>query len=569
MKKIFNILFGGRFWLLKTLFVLAIINIAATQVHSRLDLTAEKRFTLSYGTKKILRNLKEPVNVQVFLQGNLPSAFKKMAASTSDILNAFKEEAGNNVNFEFVDPSTTMDGTDIKFSDSLPQLGFVPLNLTSQREDGQEQQLVFPYAYVRTEENAVPVTLYKGKTPMVSFQETSNAESLLEYQFASAIVNATQAQKHIVAYATGNGEPEQLSTYDLVENVLSPNYQLYTFNLETQPFVPAEFEVLMIVKPTKTFTDQQKLKIDQFVMRGGKLMVFMDKLNAELDSLGIGSGRVVAYDRDLQLNDLLFKYGARVNSDLVMDLQCDVLPFDVNGNGQFELLPWNYFLVMEPGGQSSITKNLGYVSGKFVNSIDTVGEDNIKKTVLLHSSPNARTIATPAIISGAENEIAQQSEKYKKANIPTAVLLEGKFESLYARRMMQWMKDSLAKYEVPYNQAAVEDGKIIVVADGDVILNGVVKGNQPISMGMNAYTYGTQREFPFANRDFLLNSLSYLLDNSGLSESRSKEIVPRLLDTKLVQAEEDNWKLINIISPILLILGFAFVYNFLRKRKYQ
>jgi gliding-associated putative ABC transporter substrate-binding component GldG len=304
-------------------------------------------------------------------------------------------------------------------------------------------------------------------------------------------------------------------------------------------------------------------------MRGGKLMLFMDKLNAELDSLGLGAGRVVAYDRDLQLNDLLFKYGARVNPDLVMDLQCDVLPFDVNGNGQFELLPWNYFLVMEPGSQSSITKNLGYVSGKFVNSIDTVGEDYIKKTVLLHSSPNARTIATPAIISGAENEIAAQSERYNKANIPTAVLLEGKFESLYARRMMQWMRDSLAKYQVPYTQAAVEDGKIIIVADGDVVLNGVVKGGQPISMGMNSYTYGTQREFPFANKDFLLNCLSYMLDNNGLSESRNKEIVPRLLDNKLVQAEENNWKLINIALPVILIIIFAYIYNFLRRRKYK
>lgn len=569
MKKIGYVLFNGKFWLLKSLLILAVINIAATQLHTRLDLTAEKRFTLSYGTKKILKELKEPVNIQVYLEGNLPAAFKKMAATTADILTEFKEIAGNNISIEFIDPTTTMDGTEIKFSDTLTQLGLIPINLTSQREDGQEQQLVFPYAYISTANNAAPVTLYKGKTPRVSFQETSNAESLLEYQFASAIANVTLEQKHVVAYATGNGEPEQLNTYDLVENVLSPNYKLFTFNLETQPFVPDEFEVLIIVKPTKPFTDQQKLKIDQFVMRGGKLMLFMDKLNAELDSLGLGAGRVVAYDRDLQLNDLLFKYGARVNSDLVMDLQCDVLPFDVNGNGQFELLPWNYFPVMEPGSQSSITKNLGYVSGKFVNSIDTVGEDYIKKTVLLHSSPNARTIATPAIISGSENEFKPQSEKYNKANIATAVLLEGKFESLYARRMMQWMKDSLAKYQVPYTQTAAEEGKIIVVADGDVVLNGVVKGSQPISMGMNAYTFGTQREFPFANKDFLLNCMSYMLDDTGLSESRSKEIVPRLLDTKLVKAEENNWKLIIIALPVILIIIFAFIYNFLRGKKYK
>ncbi len=569
MKRIGKYLSTGRFWLLKILLVLAIINVAATKFHGRIDLTAEKRFTLSSGTIKILKAVKEPVNIQVFLQGNLPAAFKKMAASTSDILSEFKGVAGSNLTFEFINPSSKIAGTSITYADSLPQLGFVPINLTSQREDGQEQQLVFPYAQVSSGTSAAPVTLYKGKTPMVSFQETSNAESLLEYQLVSAVVNATQTQKHIVAYATGNGEPEQLNTYDLVENVLSKNYQLFTFNLETQPFVPEQFEVLLIVKPTKTFTDQQKLKLDQFVTRGGKLMVFIDKLNAELDSLGLGDGRVVAYDRDLQLNDLLFKYGARINSDLVMDLQCDVLPFDVNGNGQFELLPWNYFLVMEPGTQSSITKNLGYVSGKFVNSIDTVGDGTIKKTILLQSSANARTISTPAIISGSENEIAPQSEKYRKADIPTAVLLEGKFESLYYRRMMQWMKDSLQKYNVPFNPVAAENGKIIVVADGDVILNGVVKGSQPIAMGMNSYTYGTQREFPFANRDFLLNAMSYMLDDAGVSESRSKEIVPRLLDTKKVKAEEGLWKIINIALPIALIFIFALIYNFTRMRKYR
>lgn len=295
--------------------------------------------------------------------------------------------------------------------------------------------------------------------------------------------------------------------------------------------------------------------------------MFQDKLEAELDSLKSMSNQVVAFDRNLALDDLLFKYGARINPDLVMDLQCDFLPFVVNGSEQMEYLHWNYFPLFDSKSNHLINKNLGLVAGKFVNSIDTVEAAGIKKTVLLSSSPNSRTIATPALISGKENINAAEDEKYKKSNIPVAVLLEGKFQSLYSNRVSQAMKDSLEKYGAFFQQQALTDNKIIVVADGDMVLNSVQK-NEPLPMGVNPYTYGSQYQYEFANKDFLQNCLDYLINPSGLAEAKAKDYTLRLLDTKKITEQKTTWQLINIAVPVLLVFLFAVIYQWRRKRKY-
>jgi ABC-2 type transport system permease protein len=459
-------------------------------------------------------------------------------------------------------------GTAISYADTLSAMGLLPINLTSQVKEGQQQQFVYPVALVHYNDKTLPVILYQGKTPLINFQELNSAEALLEYKFANAISKITQAEKTMIGYSSGNGEPMDYSIYDLVENNLNIDYKLSLFNVNKQSFVPLDFKVLVIVKPTQPFSEAAKLILDQYVMNGGKILIFADRLNAEMDSLQI-KNEVVAYDRGLQLNDLMFKYGIRINADLVMDLQCDYLPFDVNGNGQFDLLPWNYFPVLESRSNHPINKNLGFVSGRFVNSIDTVDAEGIKKTILLSSSVNARKIASPALISGKENVAAPQDEKFKTANIPVAVLLEGKFTSLYANRTSQAMRDSIAAYGGSFLPQCLTGNKMIVVADGDVVLNSVVKGNQPIPMGMNPYTYGTQREFPFANKDFLQNCIDYLINENDLSEAKGKDYVVRLLDTKKVNEQKTMWQVINIAIPVLVVILFAIIFQWFRKRKYS
>jgi ABC-2 type transport system permease protein len=564
---VFNKIWASKLWLLITIIFLIAVNWLASIYHTRIDFTNEKRFTLSKPTKKILKSLDDNVVVDVFLKGEFPSGFKKLAGSTTEILSEFKEIAGSKLQYNFISPDDEMTGTTVKWGDTLTALGLYPINLKSQLKAGEQQQLVYPIAMVHYKEGVLPVNLYSGNKTFISPSELNSAEALMEFKFADAINKLAHQNKPMLAYSVGNGEPTGDNTYDLVENTLRRDYNVFTFNLNTQPVIPDTFKLLLIVKPTKTFTDEAKLKIDQFVMRGGKLLMFADKLEAELDSLRSMNNQVVAYDRNLALDDLLFKYGARINPDLVMDLQCDYLPFVVNGSEQMDFLHWNYFPLFESKSNHLINKNVGLVSGKFVNSIDTVEAEGIKKTILLSSSPNSRIIATPAIISGKENVNAPEDAQFKKTNIPVAVLLEGKFQSLFNNRLSQAQNDSLTKYGAVFNRQCLIDNKIIVVADGDILLN-AVQQNQPLPMGMNPFTYGSKYQYEFANKAFLQNCLDYLVNPSDLSEAKAKDYTLRLLDTKKITAQKTTWQLINIAVPILIVFLFAVIYQWRRKRKY-
>lgn len=568
----FNRIWNTRLWLPLTIVLLVGINWLASLYHARMDFTDEKRFTLSGSTKKILQKLDDVVQVDVFLKGDFPSGFRKLTNSSNEILSELKEVAGKKLQYRFISPDENVEGANIKWGDSLANAGLYPINLKSQVKAGEQQQLLYPIALVHYKDNVLPVVLFEQKGFDVkksyadAMKDLNSAEALMEYKFADAIFRASQTTKPMVAYAVGNGQPQDVRIYDLAENVLRQDYNLQQFNLATLPLIPDTFKLLIIVKPTEKFTDEEKLKIDQFVMRGGKLLLFMDRLNAEMDSLRI-KNEVIAYDRGLELNDLLFRYGVRVNPDLVMDLQCDFLPFDVNGNGQFDFLHWNYFPLFESRSNHLINKNLGLVSGRFVNSVDTVEAEGIRKTVLLSSSASSRIIATPALISGRENVNEPENDKFKKAGIPVAVLLEGKFSSLYRNRVSQAMTDSLQKFGAMYIPQSIVDNKIIVVADGDMVLNSVSK-NEPLPMGVNPLTVGSQYQYQFANRDFLQNCLDYLLNSSGLSEAKAKDYTLRLLDSKKVIAQKTTWQLINTAGPVILIILFAFVFQFIRKRKY-
>ncbi len=563
----FRKILHNKFWLPIILVLLFVLNWAASLFHARIDLTNENRFTLSTPTKKLLKKINEPIMVDVFLKGNYPSGFKQLASSTKDLLQEFKEIAGNKIQNNFISPDDVMPNTEIKYGDTLSGLGLYPINLTSQVKEGQQQQFVYPFAMLHYKDKTQLVELYKGKTPLINFTELNSAEALLEYKLADAVAKIIQTEKTIVGYAIGNGEPMNYNTYDLIENVLKQDYKLFTFDLNAPKFLPAEMKVLVIVKPTIGFSDEEKLKLDQYVINGGKLLLFGDRLSAEMDSMQTKKGEVTALDRNLKINDLLFNYGVRINADLLMDLQCDFLPFDVNGNGQFELLPWNYFPVMDSKNNHPINKGLGFVSGQFVNSLDTVDAEGIKKTVILSSSANARTIGSPAVISNKENVNAPEDAKFKRANIPTAILLEGKFRSMFANRLTQAMSDSLQQYNASFLPQCISNNKIIVVGDGDIVLNSLYKGNQ-IPMGMNKYTFGTQREFPFANKEFVQNCLDYLVNENDLSEAKAKDYVVRLLDTKKTEEQKTFWQVINIIVPISIVLLFAIIFQWLRKRKY-
>lgn len=558
--------------------VLAVGGVFAAQwLPGSLDLTAENRFSISQPTQQVLANLPAPVQVTVLLQGEkLPAGFKKLQKTTADFLANCKNISGNQLQYQFVSSETFV-------NDSLA----FPLNDTAKREwlkanavmqnqaekGGTRASFTYPLALVEANGNFETINLLKGQgnkgflnpnATQLQAEIINSAEAQLEYNFVAAIQKLLQPVPPIVAYAMGNGQPDGPETYDL-RQTLSNQYRFYLLNLQQQPFISDSIKVLMLVKPTQAFSDADKLKIDQYLLRGGRVLFLLDALHAGMDSL-ISSGKdFTAFSRNLGLDDLLFRYGVRVNHDLVTDKQSDVLPQNVGslgGQPQIEMLPWPYFPLLYSNSNHPVAKNLDAVVMQFPNSIDTVQAEGIKKEVLLTTSNTSRITGAPAIITVEILKQMEAAAAYKQKEIPLAVLLEGKFKSLYANRLSSAITDSLQAAQRPFLPVGQENGKILITGDGDWVLNGMGRKG-PLTMGENPYT-----QYQFANKDFLLNAIEWLTDETGIMASRSKQFTLRLLDPKRLEDEKTGWQWLNIGLPLLLVLLAGLVFNWRRQKRF-
>jgi ABC-2 type transport system permease protein len=564
MNKLLRTRYG---WVIMLLIIIA-VNYLFSFIRFRADLTAEKRFTLSEATKDMLGKLDDRVDITLLMAGDMPAGFKKLAGSSADMLSEFKAIASNNISFRIQKPGENVpDSSKPVVMDSLRSLGINATNVKAQTKEGegQEEQLVYPGAVIRYKDRALGIDFLQGQNFQDGLNSLNNAEALLEYKFASAIFKITQDSVPLVGYLTGNGEPVDYRVYDLIEKTLRPNYAFRIIPVDSVAAIPPIFNALLIVKPTRKFNDSQKLKIDQYIMNGGKAIWMIDNLYASLDSLQRSEGQFIAFDMGLNLEDQLFRYGVRINQDLVQDLQCDKIPSVIGNTGdkpQIQLLPWPYFPLLRNTTGHPIAKNLDYVAAQFPQSIDTVKADGVKKTILLSSSTESRILNTPALVEWASVRNEEDLKKFTRSNIPVVVLLEGKFQSLYSNRLTQTMGDSLAAAGLPF-KASVNNGKMIVAADGDLVLNAINQTEGPLQMGTNLYT-----RQQYANREFLLNSMEYLVGNMGILETRGKDYTLRLLDKSKYEDSKSMWQLINILLPVVFVMVLIAVYQNLRKRKY-
>ncbi|MET0242904.1 MAG: gliding motility-associated ABC transporter substrate-binding protein GldG [Flavitalea sp.] len=564
-------LLSSKYWWLYLLIILIGVNYLASQFHYRVDLTEEKRYTLSEPTKKLLRGLNDQVSITFFLDGEMPAPFKNLSNEAKELLQEFRELGKGNVVLKFSRPGEGLDDTArinyIKYlNDSL---GLKPMNVQVQQSKGeaQEERMVYPGAVISYKDNDIAVNLLEGQSMTGGYQTLNNAEALLEYRFANAIQKLTTEKVPVIGYLLGNGELYNYNVYDLVERTLKPRYGFGFVPVDSVPVIPKDFDAIMIVKPTKAFTDDQKIKIDQYVMQGGKVIWLVDQLYAEMDSLARSQSDFIAFDRGLNLDDILFKYGVRINQDLVQDIKCDKLPQVVGNYGdkpQVELLPWPYFPLLASYTGHPISKNLDDVLSIFPNSIDTVKAEGIKKTVLLATSSASRSLGTPAIVTLNSAKTKEEVQSFNRSNIAVAVLLEGKFNSLYSNRIGKAKADSLAAIGQPFRNNAEAENKMIVVSDADLVSNVFTQKDGPLSMGENQFT-----GYKFANQDFILNCVEYLTNPSGILEARGKDFTLRLLDPKLVDSDKGFWQVINIAVPMAIIVIFGAVYQFIRRRKYQ
>jgi len=566
-------LLSSKYWWVFILIALIAVNYIASQIHFRYDLTQEKRYTLSQPTKQLLEGLNDPVSITVFLKGDMPAGFKKLSNSTDEILQEFKNWGKSNIQYRFIKPGEDLDDSSKNsFIIHLDSLGLSPTNVKVQAKAGesQEERLVYPGALISYQGREAAIDLLKGQSAYGGTNSLNNAEALLEYKFASAIQKLSNDTVPLIGYLSGNGEPLTLKVYDLIENTLKSNYRFGIVHIDSFKLIPPDFDAIVIVKPTLKFTDEQKLKLDQYIMYGGKVIWMIDNLYAEMDSLRRKQGDFIAFDRGLNLDDQLFKYGSRINKDLVQDLQSDQIPQVVGNYGgqpQIEILPWPYFPLLTTNNEHPITKNLDNVLSIFPNSIDTIRVSGIKKTILLSTSANARSLSTPAIVSLNSLQTEEDMKTFNQKNIPVTVLLEGKFSSIFSNRISSALADTLAKmYGQPFLPSSQFDNKMIISSDADLVMNEVTQSRDPqkTPMGWNQYTQRT-----YANKDFFLNCLEYLVNPSGILETRSKDFTLRLLDPKKVEASRTKWQLINIAVPILGVLIFGFIYQALRRKKYQ
>jgi ABC-2 type transport system permease protein len=552
--------------------VLALVNLSVAHVHYRLDLTQEHRYTLSPNTKQMLARVDDNIQVDFYLAGNLKAGLRKFARSTDDLLQEFNDYCDGKIRVHTFDPLLNLDDSaKVHFIDSLRQMGIQTMTQVAQAKRGDEesQRLVIPAAIIRYKDRSYPVNLLLGvklPTDQATDQLYTNAETLLEYKFGSAIDKVTTKEVPRVGYVLGNGEPLDYRVYDVIED-LRHNYRFGIVPLDSVAIIPSDYKALVIVKPTEKFTEREKLTLDQYLMHGGQIIWAIDNLHAEKDSLRQEQG-TIAYDRNLDLEDLFFRYGVRVNKDLVEDAgQCASISLVVGMQGnkpQIEALKWPYYPLLNGSLTNPISKNLDPVLSEFANSIDTVKAPGIKKTVLLQTSANSRRVSTPALITFDVLKYKDDMRMFPESGIPVAMLLEGKFRSLFANRLSSSLADSLANvFHTPFLPEATAPTRVIVVGDGDIFINEVTDRG-PLPLGLSEANGG----YTFANKDFVDNCVEYLVNPSRILETRSKDFTLRLLDPAKVETGRPFWQFINIGLPILLVVLGGFVYQLIRRRRF-
>jgi len=554
-----------RWWIIP-LVIMLLVNIIASFIHGGIDLTEENRFTISASTRQMIAGLKDPMTLTIYLKGDIPAGFKRLGNAANDMAETFRSISSGKIDVRFEHPGEGLSDTSrALLYDSLQRMGINPTNVKAQQKESErsEETLVFPGAILSGINGQVGIDFLEGQSNLNGLESLNNAEALMEYKLAKAILSLTREKIPVVGYLIGNGQPLDLSVYDLVEKVIRRDYGFSLVPIDSVKSIPIDFDALMIVRPLSSFSTQQKLKIDQYIMNGGKVLWAMDNLYANMDSLQRSSGSFVAFDLGLGLDDMLFKYGVRINRDLLQDLECDKVPSVIGNVGekpQIELLPWPYApLLRNPSGHP-ISRNLDHVLSSFPQTMDTVQAPGISKHMLLTSSGFSRTLQTPALVEWRSIRTESDLKKFDRSSLPAAILLEGKFRSPFTNRVTT---ADLASLELPFKEINEKDNSMIVLSDADIVLNAVSQQDGPLPMGMNNYT-----RQQFANKDFISNCLFYLTGGQSIVEARGKTYRLRLLDMEELDQRKSFWRLFTLLLPLVFPILLFFIYGFLRKHKY-
>jgi ABC-2 type transport system permease protein len=554
-------------WLqfLSAIAVIIVLISLSSLLKVRLDLTEDKRFTLSDPTRKVLSRIKNDIYIQVYLDGEMPIPLKRLKRSVLEMLDEFRIASGRKIGYEFINPSESIDSEQREILyQSLNKKGLTQVIIRSgDAEGGSAQKLVFPGMIVNYNGIEVPVNLLKNNTSLPYEQNILHSVEGLEYEMIQTIATLSSDTIYKIAFIEGHEEMPEIETADITYN-LAKFFTIDRGIIGGKPGILDKYAAVIIAGPEKEFSESDKLVLDQYIMNGGKVMWLFDEVSVNSDSLVYG--QTVGLYRPLNIEDQLFRYGARVNPAIVQDFQCLRIRVKVMSGAtrqQIVEVPWVYYPLLNPSADHPITKNLNRVKGEFANYIDTVGLDpKIEKRVILATSEFTRTLSPPVMISLKEAELTPDEKDFNKSKLPVAVLLEGVFPSVFKNRMT----DNLTGDKNFKIKTESVNTKLIVIADADIIRNEVTRvglEETPFPLGLDKYTGEV-----FGNRDFLINCINYLVDDNGIMELRSREMKLRLLNHTKIKSEKFKWQLVNTAVPVMIVILAGLLFSYIRKRKY-
>jgi ABC-2 type transport system permease protein len=542
-----------------------LVAVVSSFIRLRLDLTEDKRFTLSGPTRQVLSHLKHDIYIQVYLDGEIPIPLKRLKRSVGEMLDEFKIASGKQIDYEFINPSG---GKDAKQRETLYQTlankGLNPIRLEAgDSEGGSTQKIIFPGMIVNYNGVEVPVNFLQNNQSVPYEQNILHSIEGLEYEMIQTIATLSSDTINKVAFIEGQGELSEIETADITYS-LARFFTVDRGVIGGKPGILDKYSAVIIAGPEKEFNEADKLVLDQYIMNGGKVMWLIDEVKVNSDSLVFGE--TVGLYRPLNIEDQLFRYGARINPAIVQDIECVPIRLMVMSGGtrqQVVTAPWVYYPLLKPSANHPITRNLNRVEGEFVNFIDTVGLDPaIRKKILLSTSDFSRTISPPVMISLKEAELTPVEKDFNKANLPVAVLLEGIFPSAFKNRMVNNLTDD-KNLRI---RTESKETRMIVIADADVIRNEVKRSGlneTPLPLGQDKYTLQV-----YGNRDFLINCLNWLVDKNGIMELRSRELKLRLLNHNILKADKLKWQIINIAGPVFIVILGGLFYSYFRRKKF-
>lgn len=540
--------------------ILVVLNILSRYVFSRFDMTQEKRFTLSQSSKQLAKNLKDIVFFKIYLEGDLPPGFNRLKNSLNEILDEFRVYSGDNIDYEFIDPSANKDEKEkMELYRQLAGKGLIPTNLEQKEQSGQSQKIIFPGAIVNYRSKEYPLQILKSRMGSSPEQMLNNSIENLEYEISSMLRRITVERGLQVGFLKGQKELSASRISD-ASTALSDFYKVDTISINGKLNALKDFSAIIIAGPDTAFDEKDKFILDQYIMHGGKVLWLIDRMQINMDSLTTTSTNI-AVPNELNLEDMLFKYGVRINTDLLLDLQAAPVPIVtgyVGNQPKQKLFPWYYFPLLQTESLHPIIHNLNAVKTEFVSSIDTIESENVVKTILLTTSKFSRIQMAPARVSLNMLREEPDPKLFNKHSIPVAVLLAGKFTSNYVNRIPELLSSST---EIDFKNRSVLTS-MIVISDADVIANYVSKKGNIYPLGYDRFTGQN-----YGNKNFILNCIDYLCENKGILGLRGKEFKLRLLDP--AKAENHSFiQWINLLTPALIVIIFGFIFNFLKKKKF-